>query len=183
MWNKKEDEVAGATAGSANKAQQSRPSAPELRKETALIGSSVFIKGQLSGSEDLYIDGQIEGSVELSGHNLVVGPNANIRAQLQAKGVVIQGKVSGNVRGAERVELKRSAVVVGDIYTQRFAVEEGAYFKGAVDVARETVSASKEPARTTTSAFSAGAASGSPQSSMKPSSSPTPHSSVPNQKK
>lgn len=181
MWNK--NEVAGAKPESASKTESSRSSAPELRKETALIGSSVFIKGQLSGSEDLYIDGQIEGSVDLNGHNLVVGPNANIRAQLQAKGVVIQGKVSGNVRGAERVELKRSAVVVGDIYTQRFAVEEGAYFKGSVDVNRETAPVSKEAARPNSSAFSASAATASALSSVKPSSPSSPQTSVSNLKK
>jgi cytoskeletal protein CcmA (bactofilin family) len=105
--------------------------------EFAHIGKSVVIKGELSGSEDLYVDGVVEGTIQLQGNNLVVGPNGNVRAAIHAKGVVVQGKVEGDIRGTERAELRKSAVVVGDIFTQRIAIEDGAYFKGKVDVQRE----------------------------------------------
>lgn len=105
--------------------------------EFAHIGKSVIIKGQLSGSEDLYVDGVVEGTIELQGNNLVIGPNGNVRAAINAKGVVVQGKLDGDIRASERAELRKSAVAVGDIFTQRIAIEDGAYFKGKVDIQRE----------------------------------------------
>jgi cytoskeletal protein CcmA (bactofilin family) len=105
--------------------------------ECALIGKSVIIKGEVSGSEDLYIDGQVEGSIELQGNNLTVGPNGQVKANVNAKGVVVQGKLEGNVRASDRAELRKSAVAIGDIATQRLAIEDGAYFKGKVDIQRE----------------------------------------------
>ena len=105
--------------------------------EFAHIGKSVVIKGELSGSEDLYVDGIVEGTIELQRNNLVIGPNGQVRASIHAKGVVVQGKVDGNIRAVERAELRKTAAVVGDIFTQRIAVEEGAYFKGKVDIQRE----------------------------------------------
>lgn len=105
--------------------------------EFAHIGKSVVIKGELSGSEDLYVDGMVEGSIELAGNNLVIGPNGQVRANVNGKGVVVQGKLEGNIRASERTELRKSAVVAGDIFTQRIAIEEGASFKGKVDIQRE----------------------------------------------
>jgi cytoskeletal protein CcmA (bactofilin family) len=105
--------------------------------EFAHIGKSVVIKGELSGSEDLYVDGVVEGAIELRSNNLVVGPNGQVRANISAKGVAIQGKVDGNIRASERVELHKTAVVAGDIATQRISIEEGAYLKGKVDVQKD----------------------------------------------
>jgi cytoskeletal protein CcmA (bactofilin family) len=99
----------------------------------AHIGKSVVIKGELSGSEDLYVDGTVEGTIELKANSLIIGPNGNVKAKVNAKSVTVQGKVEGNVRGVERVELHKSAVLTGDITTQRIAIEEGAFFKGKVD--------------------------------------------------
>lgn len=115
--------------------------------EFAHIGKSVIIKGQLSGSEDLFVDGVVEGTIELQGNNLVIGPNGNVRASINAKGVVVQGKLEGDIRASERAELRKSAVAVGDIYTQRIAVEDGAYFKGRVDIQREAAKASAVAAK------------------------------------
>lgn len=100
----------------------------------AQIGKSVIIKGELSGSEDLYLDGQVEGSITLKGNSLTVGPNGKVKASIEAKGVVVQGKLEGNVQASERVELRKSAVVTGDIATQRISIEEGAFLKGKVDI-------------------------------------------------
>ena len=104
------------------------------KMDVAHIGKSVVIKGELSGSEDLYLDGEGEGSVELRSHSLTVGPNGKIRANVNAKEVVIHGKVDGNVRGSDRVELKKSAVLNGDVITQRIVIEDGAFFKGSIDI-------------------------------------------------
>jgi len=105
--------------------------------EFAHLGKSVVIKGELSGSEDLYVDGNVEGSIELRNHSLTVGPNGNVKANVSAKAVVIQGKVDGSVNASERVELRKSAVVTGDLTTQRIAIEEGAILKGKVDIQKE----------------------------------------------
>jgi cytoskeletal protein CcmA (bactofilin family) len=103
----------------------------------AHIGKSVIIKGELSGSEDLFVDGVVEGTIELRSNNLVIGPNGQVKGSLRAKGVVVQGKLDGDIRASQRAELRKSAVVVGDIFTQRVAIEEGAYFKGKVDIQQE----------------------------------------------
>jgi len=105
--------------------------------EFAHIGKSVIIKGELSGSEDLYVDGIVEGKIELEGNNLVIGPNGKVHANVNAKGVVVQGKLEGNIHADERAELRSSAVATGDIFTQRIAIEDGAYFKGKVDIQRD----------------------------------------------
>lgn len=106
------------------------------RSDVAHIGKSVVLKGEISGSEDLYLDGQVEGSVELRNHSLTIGPNGHVKANINAKEVVIQGKVDGNVAASERVELRKSAVLVGDIVTQRIVIEDGAYFKGGIDIGK-----------------------------------------------
>jgi cytoskeletal protein CcmA (bactofilin family) len=105
--------------------------------EFAHIGKSVIIKGELSGSEDLYVDGQVEGSIELQGNSLTIGPNGQVRAKVNAKTVIIQGKMDGNIRSSESTELRKSAVTTGDIVTQRVTIEDGAFFKGKVDIQKD----------------------------------------------
>jgi len=102
----------------------------------AQIGKSVVIKGELSGSEDLFLDGLVEGTIALKGNSLTVGPNGNVKASIDAKGVVVQGKLEGNIQASDRVELRKSANVTGDIATQRISIEEGAFLKGKVDIHR-----------------------------------------------
>jgi cytoskeletal protein CcmA (bactofilin family) len=108
-------------------------SAP-LSGDLAQIGKSVVIKGELTGSEDLYVDGQVEGSISLKGNSLTVGPHGQVKASVEAKGVIVQGKLEGNVTASERVDLRKSAVVTSDISTQRISIEEGAYLKGKIDI-------------------------------------------------
>jgi cytoskeletal protein CcmA (bactofilin family) len=103
----------------------------------AHIGKSVVIKGELSGSEDLYVDGNVEGSIELRNNSLTVGPNGKVKANVSAKVIVVLGQLEGTVTASDRVELKKSATVNGDITTQRVAIEEGAAFRGKVDIQRE----------------------------------------------
>lgn len=114
--------------------------------EFAHIGKSVVIKGELSGSEDLYVDGTVEGTIQLAGNNLVIGPNGHVHADVNAKGVVIQGKLEGNIKASDRAELRKSAVILGDIVTQRIAIEDGAYFKGKVEIQREAAKPNSPPA-------------------------------------
>ena len=112
-------------------------SAGGFHPEVTHIGKSIVIKGELSGSENVYLDGELEGSIELLDGNLTVGPDGRIRANLQACRILVQGRVDGNLYGIERVELKKSAAVVGDIYTQRIAIEDGAQLKGSVLVQKD----------------------------------------------
>jgi cytoskeletal protein CcmA (bactofilin family) len=108
--------------------------AQNYRPDVAHIGKSVVVKGELSGSEDLYLDGEVEGSIELNDHSLIIGPNGRIRASVRARDIIVHGQVDGNLYGGDRVELKKSAVLVGDVFTQRIAIEDGAYFKGGIDI-------------------------------------------------
>jgi len=105
--------------------------------EIAMIGKSVVIKGELSGSEDLYIDGLVEGSIDLRNHSVTVGPSGNVKAGISAKSIVIQGKVDGSLTATDRLDLRKSAVVTGNVTTQRIAIEEGAFLKGKVDIQKE----------------------------------------------
>ncbi len=130
---------------------------PSYSADVAHIGKSVFIKGELSGSEDLYLDGEVEGSIELVGHALTIGPNGRVRAHIQAQEIVVHGKIDGNLQ-ANRIELKKSAIVVGDIITQRILIEDGAFFKGSVDVQREQAKPEAQKAQAAAVSASAGAA-------------------------
>ena len=105
-----------------------------LSADLAQIGKSVVIKGELSGSEDLYVDGQVEGTISLKNNSLTVGTHGQVKASVEAKGIVVQGKLEGNVNASDRVDLRKSAIVTGDISTQRISIEEGAYLKGKVDI-------------------------------------------------
>jgi cytoskeletal protein CcmA (bactofilin family) len=100
----------------------------------AHIGKSVSIKGELSGSEDIYVDGEVDGSIQLSGNSLTIGPNGRVHANVSAKSVTVGGSLEGNIQATERTELRKTAVVNGDVQTQRIAIEEGAYFKGKLEI-------------------------------------------------
>jgi cytoskeletal protein CcmA (bactofilin family) len=116
--------------------QQSVQTVPRLQPVESLgpdashIGESIVIKGDVSGSGNVYLDGELEGSVELLDGALTIGPEGRVRANLQARSIVVQGRVHGNLYGLERAELKKSATVVGDIYTPRIAIEDGAFLEG-----------------------------------------------------
>jgi cytoskeletal protein CcmA (bactofilin family) len=100
----------------------------------AHIGKSLAIKGELSASEDLSIDGQVEGTVELQDHNLTVGASGRAHANVNAKEVIVLGSVKGNVNALGRIEIRRSGSVIGDLVTARLTIEEGAHFRGSIDI-------------------------------------------------
>ncbi len=103
----------------------------------ANIGKSVTIKGELSGNEDIYVDGQLDGSIQLPGNSVTVGPNGRVKADITARNLTIGGTLDGNVHASERTELRKTAVVNGDMQTRRIAIEEGAYFKGKLEILTE----------------------------------------------
>jgi len=101
------------------------------------ISKSVAIKGEVSCDEDLYIDGQVEGKIDPKGYRLTIGPNGRVKANITARAVVVQGRLEGNIHASDRVDLKQSATVVGDIVTQRISIDEGVTLKGSVNVQKE----------------------------------------------
>src|SRR5919106_599854 len=123
------------------------PSASEPRaqfgRDMVNIGKSVVIKGELSGSEDLTIEGHVEGRIDLKGNVLTIGPNGKIKAEEFAKSVVVLGEVTGNVTASEKVDIRDNGSVDGDIASPRVAIAEGAHFRGSVDMQRAGAGASK----------------------------------------
>jgi cytoskeletal protein CcmA (bactofilin family) len=107
-----------------------------MERTTVNIGKSVVIKGELSGSEDLTIEGQVDGKIELRQNVLTIGPNGKIKAQVFAKSVVILGEVTGNVTASEKVDIRDNGSVDGDIAAPRVAIAEGAHFRGSIDMQR-----------------------------------------------
>jgi cytoskeletal protein CcmA (bactofilin family) len=148
--------VASNVQPSAPVAQQAEPR--RIERDLVNIGKSVVIKGELSGSEDLTIEGHVEGKIELKDHLLTIGPNGRIKAQIFAKTVIVLGEVNGNVSASEKVEIRDGGSVDGDIVSPRVAIAEGAHFRGSVDMQKKGGSAS---------------ASTSTSSSVKPAPAPT----------
>jgi cytoskeletal protein CcmA (bactofilin family) len=141
----------------------------QIERDKVNIGKSVVIKGELSGSEDLTIEGHVEGRIELRENVLTIGPNGKIRAEVFAKSVIVLGEVSGNVTASEKVDIRDNGSVDGDIASPRVAIAEGAHFRGSVDMQKGGVkgqppgpSKSAQPATPGTS--SAGSSGTSPQS-------------------
>jgi len=124
---------------------------------TARIGKLVSIKGEISGTEDVYVDGEVSGTIELHGQKLVVGPNGRIRANVRAREVVLHGRVDGNIHVSERVELKSTCTLTGDIDASRIVIEEGAVLKGSVDLGRDGKAVKAESARSAVAAAPIGA--------------------------
>jgi cytoskeletal protein CcmA (bactofilin family) len=144
MW-KRDESVKPAAAPAQPPA--TAPSAPvaaapsaepraQLGRDMVNIGKSVIIKGELSGSEDLTIEGHVEGRIDLKDNVLTIGPNGKIKAEVFAKSVVVLGEVTGNVTASEKVDIRDNGSVDGDIASPRVAIAEGAHFRGSVDMQR-----------------------------------------------
>lgn len=101
---------------------------------TLVLGSSVTIRGMIISREDLSINGNVEGTIEAKEHRLTIGPNGNVNADIKVREVIVQGSVKGNVEAADKIEIRKDASLTGDIKTARIGIEDGAYFKGAVDI-------------------------------------------------
>jgi len=108
----------------------------EPTRSAASIGKSVTIKGQIFSREDLVVDGEIEGAIELNEHRLTVGTNGRVRAGVKAREIVVLGSIEGNVEALDKIDIRKDAKLVGDIKTARIVIEDGAYFKGSIDIVR-----------------------------------------------
>jgi cytoskeletal protein CcmA (bactofilin family) len=128
---------------------------PRFTAGSATLGKNVSVKGQIYSREDLTIDGEVEGTVECHEHRLTIGPNGRVHAGLKAREIVIYGSIQGNVEASEKIDIKKEAKLVGDIKTSRIMIEDGAYFKGSIDITktaqpqRPTTQPAAAPASTT----------------------------------
>jgi cytoskeletal protein CcmA (bactofilin family) len=132
--------VPGSPVAPSQQASAPAPPQPDSRRierDVVNIGKSVVIKGELNGSEDLTVEGHVEGKIELKDHVLTIGPNGKIKAQVFAKAVIVLGEVNGNVTATEKVDIRDGGSVDGDIISPRVAIAEGAHFRGSVDMQRK----------------------------------------------
>src|SRR5690349_13921858 len=146
MW--KRDEAVKPTSGqpaspapvvstpSASPSAAPQPESRRIERDMVNIGKSVVIKGELNGSEDLTIEGQVEGKIELRQNVLTIGPNGKIKAAVFAKSVIVLGEVVGNVTASEKVDIRDNGSVDGDLVSPRVAIAEGAHFRGSIDMQR-----------------------------------------------
>lgn len=186
MWKRKEEEFSPRPPSPAPIAPEPvrEPAAPavlpkaepELPRGVAAIGKSVVIKGQIFSREDLYLDGEIEGTVEVPEHRLTVGPHGRLQASIRAREVVVLGSVNGNVEAGEKLDIRKDARLTGDIKTGRIVIEDGAYFKGSIDIVREAPkpagpqpkSQAPAPSPAAQAAAAPSAGSGSPPGAVEP---------------
>jgi cytoskeletal protein CcmA (bactofilin family) len=149
MWNKREEPPAPRPASAP---PAPAPPLPEIKKEptpvsstsfrtpdtdarnSATIGKAVKIIGQIFTKEDLYVDGDVEGTIESQDNKVTIGPNGRVQASIRAREVIILGQVQGNVETADKVDIRKDAKLVGDIVTARISIEDGALFKGSIDI-------------------------------------------------
>ncbi len=103
-------------------------------QDQATIGKSLVVKGEVTGSESLYIDGRVEGSINLAGNRVTIGRNGVVNANINAREIVVTGKVRGNLVASDRVDIRNEGSLTGDVIAQRISIEDGAYFKGGIDI-------------------------------------------------
>ncbi len=130
-------------------APSASPVAAAPAGDQATIGKSLILKGELSGSESLYIDGKVEGAINLPGNRVTVGRNGQVAANIMAREVVVLGKVRGNIQASDRVDIRSEGSLTGDVTAARISIEDGAFFKGGIDIrkpgAAETTSRAAQP--------------------------------------
>jgi cytoskeletal protein CcmA (bactofilin family) len=121
-------------AASARPTISSNSAAVQSPTDQATIGKSLVVKGEVTGSESLYIDGKVEGAINLPGNRVTVGRNGQVSANISAREVVVLGKVRGNINASDRVDIRSEGALTGDVIAQRISIEDGAFFKGGIDI-------------------------------------------------
>ena len=130
-----------------------RGTAVVTNQEQATIGKSLVIKGEVTGSESLYIDGKVEGSINLQGNRVTVGRNGQVTANINAREIVVLGKVKGNLNASDRVDIRNEGSLTGDVVAQRISIEDGAFFKGGIDIRKPGAQDTKTKEVTSSSSF------------------------------
>lgn len=141
MWRKQDDPKASAPGSDAVVPVSRSPQGPEplpgeARSPFGNVSEAIRVKGEITGHEDLLIEGEVQGSIRIPEGNVTVGPKGRVAADIEAREITIRGKVNGSLRGRERVQIGRTGVATGDVVTHRIVIEEGAVFRGKVEVVR-----------------------------------------------
>jgi cytoskeletal protein CcmA (bactofilin family) len=190
MWNRRKDDEhpakqapkqgAATVAPAVTQNQQKEVSQPmssmparsyeSNSASSATIGKAVHVKGQIFSREDLLIDGEVEGTVEANDHRVTVGLNGKVHAGVKAREIVVLGTITGNVEAAEKIDIRKDAKLVGDIKTMRIVIEDGAYFKGSIDITRVEAKPQPKPPQPQTPSASSPAATNPAPSNPAPSS-------------
>jgi cytoskeletal protein CcmA (bactofilin family) len=131
-------------------APMQRSVATSSTADQATIGKSLVIKGEVTGSESLYIDGRVEGSINLAGNRVTVGRNGVVSANINAREIVVLGKVRGNLTASDRVDIRSDGSLTGDVVAARISIEDGAFFKGGIDIRKAGQKANGEDVKSTT---------------------------------
>ena len=168
MWDKRrpEEQTARPPVVPATATEPARPVAqtvappviatlPEAPRNVAVIGAGMTIKGEVYSQEDLYVDGEIDGAIELKEHCLTVGPNGKTHSSVRAREVVVLGSIQGNVEARDKIAIRKNGRLVGDIKTAGIIIDDGAYFKGSIDIVKTD---SKPATQKKEQAMAAGAA-------------------------
>ena len=141
MWKPSQSEP--SIPASAQEPQRPAPSVPSVESasrsaapagDQAVISKGLFVKGEISGTESLYIDGKVEGAINLPGNRVTIGRNGTVGANVTAREVVVMGKVRGNVSASDRVDIRAEGALSGDVSAARISIEDGAFFKGGIDI-------------------------------------------------
>jgi cytoskeletal protein CcmA (bactofilin family) len=140
------DPSRAAAAGGAGAGFDPRAAAAGLPGDQATIGKSLVVKGEISGSESLYIDGKVEGSINLPGNRVTVGRNGQVAATIMAREIVVLGKIRGNCQASDRVDIRAEGSLTGDVIAARISIEDGAFFKGGIDIRKPGNDAKNAPA-------------------------------------
>ena len=124
------------SSGASFEATRTAGAAATPAGDQATIGKSLVVKGEVSGSESLYIDGKVEGAINLPGNRVTVGRNGQVAANISAREVVVLGKVRGNIQASDRVDIRSEGSLTGDVVAARISIEDGAFFKGGIDITK-----------------------------------------------
>ena len=152
MWNRRKDndefqpKPPQSPSSPSDLSKEGIPMSPQPQRVTfepeqpragsAAIGKSVEIKGQIVSREDLTVDGVVEGTIELAEHKITIGPNGRLKAGIKAREILVFGTVNGDVEATDKIEIRKEAKLIGDIRTARIVIEDGAYFKGSIDIVK-----------------------------------------------
>lgn len=146
IWKKSDENIPPTQTPIQPAPRPSSPgSKPTSAKERALIGSSIKIEGSLSGGEDLYVDGRVKGKIDLDQHNVTIGTNGRIKADIHGRNIDVMGEAEGNLYGSEQIVLRKSSKVRGDLFAPRVSLEDGADFKGSIDMTSKSAVETKPP--------------------------------------
>jgi cytoskeletal protein CcmA (bactofilin family) len=163
MWDKKKPELQQAAASEAKNLPTDRESAGAMRpldaaanQATGWLGSSLHVKGDIIGTEDLLIDGSVEGLIQLDDRKLTVGKTAKLTADINARDVVVHGYVKGNVRAKGRIEIRKDGSVIGNLTTAQITIDDGADFKGSIEIDRSAAKEAEKNSSTRAAAAGAG---------------------------